>query len=417
MKNIAILTAGGLAPCLSSSIAFLIEEYSKVLPNARIICYRFGYKGLLLGDSVAISGEDKRAIQNLHNFGGSPIGNSRVKLTNVVDCVQRGLVRQGDDPLKVAADQLVKDNIGVLHTVGGDDTNTAAADLAKFLKAHNYDLQVVGLPKTVDNDIYPIRQSLGAWTAAEESAKFFEHIAAEGTANPRVLIVHEVMGRHCGWLTAQAAIDYRQILLAKTFIANVGPRRENLDIHGVYIPELSVDIDGEAARLKGVMDRIGNVNIFVSEGACIGEIVETMRKDGKEVPMDAFGHIKLDAVNPGKWFGSQFAEKLSAEKVLVQKSGYFARSSKANVRDLRLIERCAKFAVKSALEGISGVIGLDEDNGDVLSCIAFDRIGGGKPFDAKGSGEFVELLKEIGQMSSGHGFAQNEGNPGVKRPS
>jgi pyrophosphate--fructose-6-phosphate 1-phosphotransferase len=187
------------------------------------------------------------------------------------------------------------------------------------------------------------------------------------------------------------------MLLAKNFIANVGPKRENFDIHGVYIPELPVDIGGEAARLKGIMDQIGNVNIFVSEGACINEIVETMRKDGKEIPTDAFGHIKLDAINPGKWFGSQFAEKLSAEKVLVQKSGYFARSSKANVRDLELIGQCAKFAVKSALEGISGVIGWDEDNGDTLSCIAFDRIGGGKPFDAKGNGAFVKLLEEIGQ--------------------
>jgi pyrophosphate--fructose-6-phosphate 1-phosphotransferase len=395
VKNVAILTAGGLAPCLSSSIAFLIEAYSKVSPDAKIICYKSGYKGLLLGDSVAVSKSDVEMAANLHNFGGSPIGNSRVKLTNVADCVKRGLVRDGEDPLKVAADQLVRDNVGILHTIGGDDTNTAAADLAKFLGAHGYGLQVVGLPKTVDNDIYSIRQSLGAWTAAEESAKFFERIVMESTANPRMLIVHEVMGRSCGWLTAQAAIDYRRILSAKVFAANIGPRRENFDIHGVYIPELNVDIDGEAARLKAIMDSVGNVNIFVSEGACVREIVEIMRKNGEDVPVDAFGHVKLDAVNPGKWFGSQFADRLAAEKVLVQKSGYFARASKANARDLELIGQCAELAVKSALNGVSGVVGLDEDN--ILSCISFDRIGGGRPFDAGNSGEFSELLREIGQ--------------------
>ena len=68
----------------------------------------------------------------------------------------------------MAAEQLTRDAIDVLHTIGGDDTNTTAADLAAYLAAHDYDLTVVGLPKTVDNDVIPIRQSLGAWTAAEQ---------------------------------------------------------------------------------------------------------------------------------------------------------------------------------------------------------------------------------------------------------
>jgi pyrophosphate--fructose-6-phosphate 1-phosphotransferase len=398
VKNVAILTAGGLAPCLSSSIAFLIEEYAKVTSDVEIICYKSGYKGLLLGDFVTVSPSDKKAISILHNFGGSPIGNSRVKLTNVADCVKRGLVREGENPLQIAADQLIRNNISILHTIGGDDTNTAAADLAKFLKTHGYDLQVVGLPKTVDNDVYPVKQSLGAWTAAEESAKFFEHIVAENTANPRMLIVHEIMGRNCGWLTAQATVDYRKILFQKDFLPNLGLSREKFDTHGVYIPELAVNINDEAARLKNIMDRIGNVNIFVSEGACIQEIVEIMRQNGENIPVDAFGHIKLDAVNPGKWFGSQFAEKLSAEKVLVQKSGYFARSAKANTPDLELIKCSAVLAVQSALNGVSGVIGLDEDNGNILTCISFDRIRGGKPFNVEKHAEFSKLLKEIGQV-------------------
>ena len=69
----------------------------------------------------------------LHAHGGTPLGNSRVKLTNVADCVKRGLVKEGEDPLKVAANQLVKDGITILHTIGGDDTNTTAADLAAYL--------------------------------------------------------------------------------------------------------------------------------------------------------------------------------------------------------------------------------------------------------------------------------------------
>ena len=113
-----------------------------------------------------------------------------------------GLVKEGQDPQRVAADQLIKDGVEILHTIGGDDTNIAAADLAAFLARENYNLCVIGLPKTIDNDVFPITQSLGAWTAAEEGAVFFENVGAEATANPRMMIVHEVMGRDCGWLTA-----------------------------------------------------------------------------------------------------------------------------------------------------------------------------------------------------------------------
>ena len=105
----------------------------------------------------------------------------------------------------MAADQLVKDGVEVLHTIGGDDTNTAAADLAAFLAKEDYPLTVIGLPKTVDNDVFPIQQSLGAWTAAEEGAKFFANVVNEQSANPRMLIIHECMGRDCGYLTAATA--------------------------------------------------------------------------------------------------------------------------------------------------------------------------------------------------------------------
>ena len=178
VKKVGILTAGGLAPCLSSAIGFLIDEYTRVAPEVEIIGYINGYKGLLKGESIRVTPEVRKNALFLTQHGGSPIGNSRVKLTNVKDCVKRGLVKEGEDPQKVAADQLVKDGVDVLHTIGGDDTNTAAAELAAYLATNNYGLTVVGLPKTIDNDVYPIRQSLGAWTAAEEGAKFFASVVS-----------------------------------------------------------------------------------------------------------------------------------------------------------------------------------------------------------------------------------------------
>jgi diphosphate-dependent phosphofructokinase len=374
----------------------LIERYSRIAPEIEIICYRGGYKGLLLGDSIAIGPQERAAAPILRKHGGSPIGNSRVKLTNVKDCVKRGLVREGQNPLQVAAEQLVRDGVEVLHTIGGDDTNTTAADLAAFLAKNNYRLTVIGLPKTIDNDVVPIRQSLGAWTAAEQGALFFERVVAECGANPRMLIIHEVMGRNCGWLTAATAREYTARLERTPVAPGLGLTKDKLAVHGVYVPELTLDIAAEAQRLKSVMDRVGNVNLFISEGAGVESIVAEMTARGQEVPRDAFGHVKLDAVNPGKWFGEQFAKMLGAEKVLVQKSGYFARAAPSNAADLELIQRCVDHSVDCALERESGVVGQDEERGDVLRAIEFARIKGGKPFDVKAPW-FGELLGSIGQ--------------------
>lgn len=395
-KKVAILTAGGLAPCLSSAIGGLIERYTEIDPSIEIICYRSGYKGLLAGDSYKVTPDIRAKAGLLHRFGGSPIGNSRVKLTNVKDCVKRGLVQEGQDPQKVAADQLVKDGVDILHTIGGDDTNTAAADLAAFLANNNYGLTVIGLPKTVDNDVFPIKQSLGAWTAAEQGARYFQNVVAENNANPRMLIVHEVMGRSCGWLTAATAVEYRKLLDRAEWLPEIGLDRAAFEVHGIFIPEMAIDIPAEAARLRAIMDKVDCVNIFVSEGAGVESIVKEMEAKGQDVPRDAFGHVKLDAVNPGKWFGEQFAQMLGAEKTLIQKSGYFARAAASNIEDIRLIKSCTDLAVECAMRRESGVIGHDEDNGNILRAIEFPRIKGGKPFDID-TPWFDETLAAIGQ--------------------
>ncbi|MEA2068398.1 MAG: pyrophosphate--fructose-6-phosphate 1-phosphotransferase [Verrucomicrobiota bacterium] len=396
IKKVALLTAGGLAPCLSTAIGRLIERYTEISPETEIIAYIGGYKGLLLGDSIEINGGIRENAAVLYKHGGSPIGNSRVKLTNVKDCEKRGLVKEGENPLEVAANQLIKDGVEVLHTIGGDDTNTTAADLAAFLAANDYKLIVVGLPKTIDNDVFPIQQSLGAWTAADEGAKYFANVVAEHNANPRMLIIHEVMGRSCGWLTAYTAKVYHENLEELDFLPNLGLSKERKDVHAIFIPEMEIDIAAETERLGKVMDEIDNVNIFISEGAGLETIVKEMEANGEEVPRDAFGHAKLDAVNPGAWFGKQFAKLLGAEKVLIQKSGYFARAAASNEADLKLIKECCDKAVESAQAGIGGVVGHDDDQNFELRAIEFPRIAGGKPFDID-EPWFGELLADIGQ--------------------
>ncbi|QQM31903.1 pyrophosphate--fructose-6-phosphate 1-phosphotransferase [Martelella lutilitoris] len=394
--KVAMLTAGGLAPCLSSAVGGLIERYSDIAPAAEIIAYRSGYTGLLTGDSFSITPAIREKAYLLHRFGGSPIGNSRVKLTNQKDCEKRGLVGAGEDPLKVAAERLADDGITILHTIGGDDTNTTAADLAAYLKNNGYDLTVVGLPKTVDNDVKPIRQTLGALTAAEYGAAFFDNISNEQSAAPRTLIVHEVMGRNCGWLTAATARAYLERLKTVDYVDGMLMNPAMKMIDGVYLPEMAFDLEAEAARLKEVMAKNGTVSLFVSEGACLDAIIAEREAAGAAVTRDAFGHVKLDTINVGNWFSKQFADLLGAERALVQKSGYYARSAPANADDLRLIHSMVDLAVESALDGVSGVTGHDVERSGQLRTIEFDRIKGGGHFDLE-TPWFAGVMEEIGQ--------------------
>ena len=362
IRRVALLTAGGFAPCLSAAVGDLIERYTEVAPDVEIIAYQYGYHGLLTGNYVVVDEEGRKNAGILRDFGGSPIGNSRVKLTNAKNLVERGLVAEGVNPLEFAAEQLRKDGVDVLHTIGGDDTNTTAADLAAYLHEHDYELTVVGLPKTIDNDIIPIRQSLGAWTAAEQGAGFAFNVIGEHRSNPRMLIVHECMGRNCGYLTAETARRYHDLLQTKQWAPSLGLTKERWDVHAVFVPEIIAEL--EAA--------------------------------GQEVQRDPFGHVKLDTINPGQWFAKQFAELIGAEKVMVQKSGYYSRASHANAEDLALIKKMCDMAVECALRGESGVIGNDEENDDELCAIAFPRIAGGKPFDITRPW-FTALMDELGQ--------------------
>jgi len=394
--KIAFLTAGGIAPCLSASIGALIEAYNILAPEAELVGYLHGYRGLLLGNKIEIPASVREKTDILYEFGGSPIGNSRIKLTNAENCIKRGYIKEGEDPLKVAANQLMKDGINILHTIGGDDTNTMAAQLSFYLKENNYNLTVVGLPKTVDNDVYPITQTLGAWTAAEQGAIFFENIANENTTSSRQLIIHEVMGRHCGWLTAYTAKEYHDRLKKRNFLPELLIDQQRWDVDAVYIPEMDIDFDSECKRLKALMDEKDSVNIFLSEGAGTNIIIKEMDAAGETVERDAFGHVALDTLNPGQWFAKQFTDQLEADKTLVQKSGYFSRSAAPNKQDLELIKASGKLGAKLALVGQCGVVGMDEEKNGELGLIDFERIKGGKPFNIDQKW-FNELLTEIGQ--------------------
>lgn len=208
------------------------------------------------------------------------------------------------------------------------------------------------------------------------------------------------MGRDCGYLTAKTAAYYRESLNQQKFASEIFPsNKASRDVHAIWIPEIDFDLHAEAERLKKVMDTYGCVNVFFGEGTGVHEIVKDMESRGEEVPRDAFGHVSLAKINPGQYFAKNLSTAIGAEKTIVQKSGYFARSAAANDFDRKLISDCAKEGVEAAIQGVSGCMGQDEEKeGMPIRAIEFARIKGGKPFDISESW-FQEMLKDIGQTA------------------
>ena len=357
--KIAFLTSGGNAPCLSAIIGRLLYNYNN-LNNVQIIGYENGFMGLLMGNSVEISLSDLNndSFNLFYEYGGSPIGNSRVKLTNKEDCIKKKLIKKGQDPLEIAATQLINDKIDILHSIGGDDTNTTAGDLSNFIKSRGLDITVVGIPKTIDNDIFPVQRSLGAYTAAETGSIYFENIVNENNMSQFHLIIHEIMGRNSGWLAARTAYSYYKKLERKeSQLTNSKVlsfyESKRLHIHALYVPEKKIDFNIEIPRLKKIINKVGCLNIFVSEGAFLKESSNELESRNNPIDRDAFGHIKLDSINTGKWLSKILSKKIRIDRTLIQKSGYFSRSSAPNQSDLDYIFKICDFGFDQAIKGVS----------------------------------------------------------------
>ena len=398
MTTVALLTSGGLAPGLSSTVVSMVEHWMLHDPEAEVIGYRHGYAGLLRGDAIWFGPEIRRHLAHLHDLGGTPLGSSRVRLTNIEDCERRGLTPPGVDPLEAAARQLARDGVTVLHPIGGDDTAANATALARHCDSIGQPLTVVGLPKTIDNDISPIERTIGAASAAEAGARFARDVVAEHSASPRTIVVHEVMGRSSGWLTARTASLHHDWA---TTLDRVPELLEptTWDVHAVLIPEVPYESEQVAVQLESVWAEQGCANVFVSEGAGAEMILRERIDAGARILTDAFGHPKLDQVNVGEWLAEELSELLDAERTLVVKSGYFARSGPANASDRVLIDQCCTMALLGALDGESGIVGNDSSHDGILRVIEFDRVSGGRPLDL--TNDWVADLPVVGDAANG----------------
>lgn len=374
LKSIAVLTSGGDSPGMNAAARAVVR--TALYEGVKVWGIRGGYHGLLEEDMFEMKSRD---VSDIIQRGGTFLGTARCKRWKTPEGRMMGYKHLTDR------------GIEGLCVIGGDGSLRGASLLSK-----ETGIPIVGLPGTIDNDVWGSDYTIGCDTAANTIIDAINKLRDTASAHRRVIVL-EVMGRNCGWLTYKTAQYYRKMLKQRLkFLPEFNLTLERQDVHAVYVPESKIDFKAEAKRLLAIMDKWDSVNIFVSEGAGVKDIIAEMKRRGEDVPVDAFGHPRLDKVNVGQYVGKRFGELLKAEKVQVFKSGYFARAAAPNKKDLKLIEKCARKAVECALNGESGVVGPDENAAAKIRACEFSRIKGGKPFNVR-KGSFRKMLSEIGQ--------------------
>ena len=233
--RVGILTAGGLCPGLNNVIKGLVEILSFDYGVKTIFGIRYGYAGLIPRFGYQPMMLDADAVDTIHEVGGTILGSSR-----------------GQQPTDEIVDTLVRMNINVLFCIGGDGSLRCARDVAEECMKRNLSISVVGVPKTIDNDLQFIGPSFGFETAVYEATNVIRnaHIEAKGTPNGIGLV--KLMGRDSGFIAAYASIA-------------------NPVVNFCLIPEVEVNLDGPTGLLSAIERRIAkgknHTVIVVAEGA------------------------------------------------------------------------------------------------------------------------------------------------------
>ncbi len=233
--RVGILTAGGLCPGLNNVIKGLVEILSFDYGIKTIYGIRYGYAGLSprFGYQPMMLNPD--VVDTIHEHGGTILGSSR-----------------GQQPTEEMVDTLERMNINVLFCIGGDGSLRCAQDIAEECKRRRLSVSVVGVPKTIDNDLQFVGRSFGFETAVAEATNVIRsaHIEAKGTFNGIGLV--KLMGRDSGFITAYAAMS-------------------NPVVNFCLIPEMDFEIDGPNGLLAALERRFrsgkSHTVITVAEGA------------------------------------------------------------------------------------------------------------------------------------------------------
>jgi 6-phosphofructokinase 1 len=255
-----IVTCGGLCPGINNVIRGLVLELTHSYGVKDILGFRYGFEGLVARYGHAPVRLGSAWVSEIHEKGGTVLGTSR----------------GSQDPGEMV-DTLAALRIGALFVIGGDGTLRAATKIVAEVQRRGLSIAVIGIPKTIDNDIHFIDRSFGfesAFAAAVEAIRS-AHVEATGARNGIGLV--KLMGRHSGFIACHAA-------LAST------------DANFVLIPEVPVRLGGEGGFLRSLERRLAeraHAVIVVAEGAGQDLCADASSLDGGRAATDASGNVRL----------------------------------------------------------------------------------------------------------------------------
>jgi phosphofructokinase-like protein len=307
VKRIAVLTGGGDVPGLNAAIRGVVRRAEE--KGLAVIGVRDGWRGLIADDTVVLS---RDAVSGILPKGGTMLGSSRTNPAGVPD---------GTSRIKAT---LARHGIDAVIAIGGDDTLGAAADL------HQQGIAVVGVPKTMDNDVRGTDVTIGFDTAVTTVMEALDRLHTTAESHHRVMVL-EVMGRDAGW------------------VATVGGLAGGADV--ILVPEGPFDIEEVCATLR--RREAGGRSfgiVVVAEGA--------RAKDAKaqvvqQAPMDAFGHARLGGI--GEVLAGEIERRLERETrhtVL----GHVQRGGSPTAFDRVLATRFGVAAVDELVAGRTGTM-------------------------------------------------------------
>src|SRR5215470_15334896 len=320
-----IVTCGGLCPGLNDVIRSLFLEMHHAYGVKEVLGFRWGYQGLDPDQGAEPLVLTHEVVDRIHLQAGTILGTSR----GPVDTAR-------------AVDNLIGRRVNILVTGGGDGTQRGAREFFIEAQRRGHALSVVGIPKTIDNDIPFVARSFGFLTAVQEAAKVLQRAHTEARSVQNGIALVKLMGRHAGFLTAEATVASQ-------------------DVNFTLIPEIPFQLEGPGGFLAALEQRIvnrGHAVIAVAEGA--GQ--ELLGNTGTE--RDASGNVKLRDI--GLFLQKKIDEWFEARNIpFVMRyfdPSYIVRSSPDNAEDTILCDQFARNAAHAAMAGKTGlVIGLLHD--------------------------------------------------------
>jgi 6-phosphofructokinase 1 len=316
VTRVGIVTCGGLCPGLNNVIRGLVLELSEHYGVTEILGFRNGYAGLVKGDEPMEL--TAAVVADIHNQGGTVLGTSR-----------------GDqDPEEMIA-TLVRLGVSILFVVGGDGTLRGAQKIADAAAAREVAISVVGVPKTIDNDIPYIDHSFGFQTAFARATESIRAAHTEASSTPNGVGLVKLMGRHSGFIACYAALA-------------------NHDVNFVLVPEVPFALegpDGFLSHLRRRVDQHGHAVVVVAEGA--GQ--DLLTTNGAR---DASGNTRLADIGQLLRDGivTDFDDAGADLNLRYVDPGYAIRSVPANAYDAVFCLRLAQAAVHAAMAGRTAMV-------------------------------------------------------------